>query len=113
MAKSSCEWYGQQPPVKQFDWDRIRCVTGRCSLLITDLLSWVGDYYFVKAANDLVSLGVLDCNGNLTGSSPSTPSSSSSPSASSTVRSESSATQLTPVQIGFFMMLSLLLSFML
>lgn len=35
-----------------------------------------GDYYFVKAANDLVSLGVADCNGTLTGSTPSAPSSS-------------------------------------
>ena len=46
-----------------------------------------GDYYFVKNANDLVSLGIATCNSTLTGSTPSSPSASapgSAPSASST-----------------------------
>ncbi|KAI0086205.1 d-4,5 unsaturated-glucuronyl hydrolase-like protein [Irpex rosettiformis] len=57
-----------------------------------------GDYYFVKNANDLVSLGIATCNGSLTGSTPSSPSASVSgsgsiPSASSTdgVRTSSGA----------------------
>lgn len=35
----------------------------------------LGDYYFVNAGNELVSLGLIDCNGNLTGSNETTPSS--------------------------------------
>lgn len=33
----------------------------------------VGDYYFVKAGNDLVSLNIVDCDGKLTGSQETVP----------------------------------------
>ncbi|KAI0691019.1 glycoside hydrolase family 88 protein [Cytidiella melzeri] len=47
-----------------------------------------GDYYFVKNANDLVTLGIATCNGTLTGTTPSSPSpsvSSSTPTSTNTL----------------------------
>lgn len=76
-----------------------------CGLRLT--VTAVGDYYFVKAANDLVSLGVINCDGNLTGSNETLSASGSppSPTASSPAptgsANASSGTQVTTMRFSF------------
>ncbi|KAF7796235.1 hypothetical protein EIP86_007409 [Pleurotus ostreatoroseus] len=50
-----------------------------------------GDYYFVKAGNELVSLGLIDCNGNLAGNNETAPSSIANVSTSATNTASSNA----------------------
>ncbi|KIP02629.1 glycoside hydrolase family 88 protein [Phlebiopsis gigantea 11061_1 CR5-6] len=50
-----------------------------------------GDYYFVRAGNELVSLGIATCNGSLTGTLPATPTASSTPSSAAPSASDRAA----------------------
>ncbi|KAF7796909.1 hypothetical protein EIP86_008094 [Pleurotus ostreatoroseus] len=75
-----------------------------------------GDYYFVNAGNELISLGLIDCNGNLTGNNETAPSSIANVSTSATntassdsaSQSTSSASQITAGSSMFAVAASLL-----
>ena len=63
VAEPALERDGQQPSAEQPDRDRVRCVV----ILFSghdcpfDVIGLSGDYYFIKAGNELVSRGLASC----------------------------------------------------
>lgn len=65
MAEPAVQRNGQQScdAAKQYDGDYIRCATPYVGCITRQVKSdhLEGDYYFIKAGNDLVRLGITSC----------------------------------------------------